>query len=235
MDKQRERGALVREVQRGNRVAYDRLFQLEYPWSYKTARKIARNDADAEELAARAWSIIWKKRCHLPMPEAFRGYLRRIMLNLFLEELRARERRGGMGESLHLVEECCEDLRDPARLDPVCTEALFRATDLTVAYERLAQGLLALQADLSPSAATLYREIVAHVARYRWAEPRTLRAHLAEELHLSRNAASMRLLEIFKKAARRGLPLESILADAELTGAARPVFRRVARQWIDDE
>jgi hypothetical protein len=55
-----------------------------------------------------------------------------------------------------------------------------------------------------------------------------MRARIAEELGISRNTASMRLLWLFRNAAERGIPLETIAADPELVGVARPVFRRVA-------
>jgi RNA polymerase sigma-70 factor (ECF subfamily) len=63
------------------------------PSLYATARRLARNEADAEDLVAEAVSRAWLGREQLRDRAAFRGWLFRILTNLFLTECRRRETR----------------------------------------------------------------------------------------------------------------------------------------------
>jgi RNA polymerase sigma-70 factor (ECF subfamily) len=63
------------------------------PSLYATARRLARNEADAEDLVAEAVSRAWLGREQLRDRAAFRGWLYRILTNLFLTECRLRETR----------------------------------------------------------------------------------------------------------------------------------------------
>jgi hypothetical protein len=139
---------------------------------------------------------------------------------------------------------------DRTSWDPVVDDVLAHCTQeenrqaLAEAHVRLETGLLDLGRQLSPARAEVYRVLLRQLRAEgrtpggddlpRSGAPsgglQTLRARIADELHLSRNTASMRLLWLFRKAAGMGIPLETIVADPDLVRVAQPIFRRVAAQ-----
>jgi RNA polymerase sigma-70 factor (ECF subfamily) len=72
---------------------FEAALAAQVPALYGAARRLARNDADAEDLVAEAVSRAWLGRDRLRDRAAFRGWLFRILTNLFLTECRLRESR----------------------------------------------------------------------------------------------------------------------------------------------
>jgi RNA polymerase sigma-70 factor (ECF subfamily) len=58
-----------------------------------TARRLTRNQADAEDLAAEAVARAWHALASLQQRERFRGWIFRILTNLYISDLRARANR----------------------------------------------------------------------------------------------------------------------------------------------
>lgn len=63
------------------------------PELYAGALRLAKNEADAEDLVAEAVAKAWEKRDTLRDPNAFRGWVFRIMTNTFISGCRARHAR----------------------------------------------------------------------------------------------------------------------------------------------
>lgn len=63
------------------------------PELFATARRLTRNDADAEDLVAEAVSRAWMHLDTLKDPEAFRGWIYRILTNAFISLKRKRDAR----------------------------------------------------------------------------------------------------------------------------------------------
>lgn len=84
------------------------------PALYGAARRLARHEADAEDLVAEAVSRAWLSRDKLRDRAAFRGWLFRILTNLFLTECRLREARGPV-----------QPLPDEDAVDPSTCFSLF--------------------------------------------------------------------------------------------------------------
>jgi len=228
------RTTLVRKMQAGDRRAFDHLFQSEYPWSYRIARRALPDREDARDLVAAAWQKVWEESDRLRDARAFRSWVSTIVTNLARGQQRARIRQRSVLDTLPLPESHDELLPlDPARRDPVGEEVLDRWSReedrraLAAALDRLEAGLLALAGQLSPARAEVYRALLDDFSRHESDGLQPLRARIAADLGISRNTASMRLLWLFRKATEQGVPLETILADPELVRVARPVFRRV--------
>jgi RNA polymerase sigma factor (sigma-70 family) len=232
------RTKLVREMQAGDRQAFDRLFRSEYPWSYRIASRALPNREDAQDLVIEAWQKVWEESGRLRDPRSFRGWASTIITHMAHGQQRTRIRQKSVRETLPLPGPDEEPLLSPDRTprDPVGDEVLDRWTEeenrtaLADACARLETGLVELGKGLSPARAEVYRVLLEHLSRHEASGLQALRARIAEELQLSRNTASMRLLWIFRKAARQGVPLETIAADPELVRVAQPIFRRVSAQ-----
>ncbi len=63
------------------------------PELYATARRLTRNEADAEDLVADAVARAWTHLDSLREPEAFRGWVFRILMNTFISLKRKRDAR----------------------------------------------------------------------------------------------------------------------------------------------
>jgi RNA polymerase sigma factor (sigma-70 family) len=232
------RTKLVREMQGGDRQAFDRLFRSEYGWSYKIASRTIPDREEAQDLVSAAWQKVWEESDRLRDPRSFRGWASAIITHMAYGQQRTRIRQKSVVETLPLCE-WDEDLGfspDRTARDPVGEEVLDRWTEeenqkaLAEASARLETGLLDLGKDLSPARAEVYRVLLAHLSRESGSGLQTLRTRIADELQLSRNTASMRLLWLFRKAELQAVPLETIVADPELVRLTQPIFRRVAAQ-----
>jgi RNA polymerase sigma factor (sigma-70 family) len=229
------RAKLVCAMQAGDRRAFDQLFRSEYAWSCKVVNRAISNPEDVHDVAAAAWQKIWEASDHLRDPQNFRSWASKIITNLAYGQLRTRIRHKSVEDTVPLPASDDEQPLKPdrAQIDPVGDQVIDRLTQqeardaLASAYARLEADLRRLGKRLSPARSDVYRMVLKHLAEQDGSGLRTLRAHLAQELRISRNTASMRLLWIFREANAQGIPLEQILADPDLTRAAQPVFRRV--------
>jgi RNA polymerase sigma factor (sigma-70 family) len=223
-------------MQAGDRRAFDSLFQSEYPWSYRIASRAVANPDDAQDLVTEAWQKVWEQSDRLRDPGSFRPWASTIITNTINGHLRTRLRQKSVAEAVSLPEADEETLLSPDLMprDPVGDEVLDRWAQeenrkaVAEACARLEKGLLELGRRLSPARAEVYQALLRRLSQDDASEVRTLRARIADDLRISRNTASMRLLWLFRKAAERGLPLETIVADPEMVHVARPIFQRVA-------
>src|SRR5262245_33871923 len=76
------RTKLVRQMQAGDRQAFDRLFRDEYRWSYQIASRAIGNPDDAEDLVTEAWQKVWEESDRLRDPGSFRGWASTIITHM---------------------------------------------------------------------------------------------------------------------------------------------------------
>lgn len=120
---------LVRSVQRGDALAFDRLLAPELDRLMRIASAILGNEADAGEAVQEALGRAWQKNSTLRDPGFFRTWLTRILINEARQILRARV--------------SCRSVEEAAPAGSVTTErfaveeAAVRVDSLERAFERL--------------------------------------------------------------------------------------------------
>jgi RNA polymerase sigma factor (sigma-70 family) len=151
--------ALVVRAQAGDRVAFTRLIERRIDGSFRTARAILGNEADAHDATQEAFLHAWRDRRGLRDPARFDAWLGRILVNSCRGALRGRRRRS-------VREIAASDLVDPveglpAREQPP-DERTAAMDTIERAFERLRvdeRSILVLhhleRAALSDIAATL--------------------------------------------------------------------------------
>jgi len=85
--------ALVERAQAGDRGALEALVRQRLDQSYRTARAILGNDADARDATQEAFVHAWRELPRLRQPERFDAWLRTILVNSCRQALRGRRRR----------------------------------------------------------------------------------------------------------------------------------------------
>lgn len=232
------RTRLVCDMQAGDRGAFDQLFRRESAWSLKVASRAIPNEEDAQDVAMEAWQKIWEGKARLEQPQRFRGWASAIITNVAYQQLRTKKRRQSVEDALPLPASDDDYRLNPAEQgrDPVGDQVIERLSQAeraeaqAAAYARLEQCLLELGQGLSRARAEVYQVLLRHLTRHGGGNEGALRLRIAEECRISRNAASMRLLWLYRKATEHGVPLQTIIADPELTHAAQPIFQRVAER-----
>lgn len=123
----------VRAAQRGDADAFGRLYRRHVGRINALALRLTADRARAEELVQDAFVRAWEKLASFRGESAFGTWLHRLTVNLFLVQLRGRQRRGAH-------EELMDELPEPA-LDPE-GEGLGREgrMDLEAAIARLSPG-----------------------------------------------------------------------------------------------
>jgi RNA polymerase sigma factor (sigma-70 family) len=232
------RTRLVCDMQAGDRGAFDQLFRRESAWSFKVASRAIPNEEDAQDVAMEAWQKIWEGKERLEQPQSFRGWASSIITHVAYQQLRTKKRHQSVEDALPLP---ASDDESPLNLgqmsrDPVGDQVIERlsqqekAEAQTAAYARLERGLLELGQGLSRARSEVYQMLLKHLAQHGGGNEGALRVRIADEFRISRNAASMRLLWLYRKATEHGVPLQTIIADPELASVAQPIFHRVAER-----
>jgi RNA polymerase sigma-70 factor, ECF subfamily len=98
--------ALVQRAQAGDRAAFEVLMEHRIDRTYRTARAILGNEADARDATQDAFLNAWSQRRRLRDPARFDAWLGRIVVNSCREALRGRRRRA-------VREIAASDLFDP--------------------------------------------------------------------------------------------------------------------------
>jgi RNA polymerase sigma-70 factor (ECF subfamily) len=82
--------ALVRRAQSGDLEAFGRLVQATQPMAYGAARSVLRDASLAQDAVQQAYVRAWRRLDDLHEPQAFPGWLRRIVISVSLNMRRAR-------------------------------------------------------------------------------------------------------------------------------------------------
>jgi RNA polymerase sigma-70 factor (ECF subfamily) len=84
--------ALIEAARSGDGAAFETLLGSRVDRTYRTARAILGNDADARDAVQEAWLAVWRQLPRLREPASFEGWLDRILLNACRTALRRRGR-----------------------------------------------------------------------------------------------------------------------------------------------
>jgi len=142
-----EDAELVRRTRAGDRGAFETLIRRYMGAVYAIALREAPAAADAEDIAQEAFVRAYHGLAALEQPAAFRGWLKRIAVNLARDTARSRARRSELGEGA--PEEGAPDLpaqtpaHDPSasqkvRLEETRDEILAAITALPEEYAQVA-------------------------------------------------------------------------------------------------
>ena len=88
-------GDLILRVARGDRAAFQDLFARHEAYVFWLVRRLAGSTADSEDLAQEAWLRVYSRARQFRGGEAFRGWLRTIVVRCCLDHRRRRQARGG--------------------------------------------------------------------------------------------------------------------------------------------
>jgi RNA polymerase sigma-70 factor (ECF subfamily) len=83
---------LVEAARTGDSAAFEALLTTRLDRTYRTARAILGDDADARDAVQEAWLTVWRQLSSLREPAAFEGWLDRILVNACRTALRRRGR-----------------------------------------------------------------------------------------------------------------------------------------------
>ena len=126
--------ALVVRAQAGDRAAFTRLIERRVDGSFRMARAILGNEADARDATQEAFLRAWRERRGLRDPARFDAWLGRILLNSCREVMRGRRRRT-------VREIAASDLVDPVdglpAREPPPDERAAAMDTIERAFERL--------------------------------------------------------------------------------------------------
>jgi len=168
--------ALVRAAQAGDREAFGQLFQRYRPGIVALAMRRVRNADEAEELAQDVFVQAMQKLDQLRVPEAFGGWLRRIVHRMAIN--RVTRRQAATSCDPFVLEATCLSSADSPDQDAVGRE---QADDVRAAVQRLGkldrqtlqafylrgQTLLQMSDSFDAPVGTIKRRL--HVARKRLA------------------------------------------------------------------
>ena len=84
--------ALVRRAAAGDATAFEQLVETRADRSFRVARAILGNDADASDATQDAFVAAWRELPRLRDPESFDPWLRRIIVNAARARIRGRKR-----------------------------------------------------------------------------------------------------------------------------------------------
>jgi RNA polymerase sigma-70 factor (ECF subfamily) len=124
--------SLVRAAQAGDRDAFGQLFERYRPGIVSLAMKRVRNADEAEELAQDVFVQAMQKLDQLRVPEAFGGWLRRIVHRMAIN--RVTRRQAAMSCDPFVLEATCLSSGDSPDQDAVERE---QADDVRAAVQRL--------------------------------------------------------------------------------------------------
>lgn len=88
--KEGDESALVRELSRGNLLAFNCLFRNYSARLYRFAFGYLKSDAEAEELVQEVFTRIWEKRADLKEELSFKSYLFTISFNIIKKHFRSK-------------------------------------------------------------------------------------------------------------------------------------------------
>ena len=154
-----EEAPLVRQPTLDDREWFEREVVGALPELYGTARRLARNDADAEDLVADAVAKAWMRLDSLHDRSSFRGWIFRILSNAFISGCRARAARPALealvdeddGSSFSLFERLHQPFLlwwgqpEQEFLDKLLREDLERAVDALPEAYRMVVVMAELQ------------------------------------------------------------------------------------------
>jgi RNA polymerase sigma-70 factor (ECF subfamily) len=88
-----EERLLIRQAQRGDRAAFDRLVRLYEPQVLRLALQLARSEDDALDLYQEAFLKIYRSLDRFRFEARFSTWVYRVVMNVFLDHLRRTNRR----------------------------------------------------------------------------------------------------------------------------------------------
>ena len=88
-------GDLLVRVARGDRAAFQTLFARHESYVFWLVRRLAGSTADAEDLSQEVWLRVYARARQFSGGEAFRGWLRTIVIRCCVDLRRRRRARGG--------------------------------------------------------------------------------------------------------------------------------------------
>jgi RNA polymerase sigma-70 factor (ECF subfamily) len=119
---------LIRRAARGDTAAFEILVAARADRSFRIARSILGNDADARDATQDAFIAAWRELARLRDIAHFDAWLQRILMNACRNQLRARQR---------VREISLDDLSDHSGSGPAASEQVSATDVLGRAFERL--------------------------------------------------------------------------------------------------
>jgi RNA polymerase sigma-70 factor (family 1) len=86
----KDEAVLVRELSKGNLLAFNTLFWDYSSRLYRFAYRYLKNEAEAEELVQEVFTIIWEKRADLKAELSFKSFLFTIAFNIIRKHFRTK-------------------------------------------------------------------------------------------------------------------------------------------------
>ena len=86
----RDESALVRELSKGNLLAFNTLFREYSGRLYRLANGYLKSEAESEELVQEVFTIIWEKRANLKEELSFKSFLFTIAFNIIRKHFRTK-------------------------------------------------------------------------------------------------------------------------------------------------
>jgi RNA polymerase sigma-70 factor (ECF subfamily) len=118
-----EDGELLSRLAKGDAVAFRKVVDRHLPLVLGVARRMLRDDAEAEDVAQEAILRLWRNASGLELgPGGFKPWLRRVVTNLCIDRVRA-------SRHLSVVEEVPEEIEPARQLDGLVDRDLSKRVD----------------------------------------------------------------------------------------------------------
>ena len=118
-----EDGQLVARLAAGDAGAFRQVVERHLPMVVGVARRMLRDDAEAEDIAQEAMLRLWRNAAGLELgPGGFRPWLRRVATNLCIDRVRS-------ARHLSVVEEVPEQAEPPRQLEGLARSEMSRRVD----------------------------------------------------------------------------------------------------------
>jgi len=118
-----EDGPLLARLAKGDNAAFRVVVDRHLPLVLGVARRMLRDEAEAEDVAQEAILRLWRNAAGLELgPGGFKPWLRRVVTNLCIDRVRA-------GRHLTVVEEVPEEVEPARQLDELVDRDLSKRVD----------------------------------------------------------------------------------------------------------
>ncbi|MGE0764918.1 MAG: sigma-70 family RNA polymerase sigma factor [Hyphomicrobiaceae bacterium] len=118
-----EDGQLLARLAKGDAVAFRMVVDRHLPLVVGVARRVLRDEAEAEDVAQEAILRLWRNAAGLELgPGGFKPWLRRVVTNLCIDRVRA-------GRHLTVVEDLPEETEPARQLDGLMEKELSNRID----------------------------------------------------------------------------------------------------------